>query len=534
MSTSSKKVLLGFEVPSGKPFYIPTAHIVISGMTQLSGKSTTAEAIVRRSKETKALVFLTKRGEKTFFEGSRIQPYYRERFDWEYVRGLLEASMKERLKFETPWIIRICKQARRELSLKYPEDKKLEHVPIGEGLQMVRRLLARALDREKLREFDRNIYTLLAAYMDKVLPVLAASKTRFVDRLELKPGINVMDLTDWYTHEEVQMLVIRSCMEHILQKENNVTVVLPEAWKMLPQSKNTPVKLYFEKFIREGATNINYLIIDAQDLGGVDKSPLRQVSVWIMGKMMEANEVERLIKQTLGLKVPAREIQTLPLGHFMVAAGDEVKKVYAWPHGIPKDIAVAVAKGALPPERVKEMLMEKRRMVERAEGLLSGDYEGRIMDLQKRTEATNKRVDSLVKNDGYLKNEILELKEGIGFLEKKIENLYARGSAGAPPPGSVELQKTLLEVNVTEHTKTFKLNTENMDGKVMWLAKSGFLNEWHSEPEIRNRIRQEGWAVTANITLYNALQRLVKGGFLGKMKKGTMKYKLSPFVNFVE
>jgi len=531
------KVLLGYTVPEAEPFYIPRAHVVITGMTQLSGKSTTAEAIMQRGTETtKSLVFLTKRGEKTFFDGNRIPPYFKERFDWEYVRGLLEASMKERLKFETPWIIKICKQAHRELRLKYPEDKKLEYIPTGEGLNMVRRLIKAILDKEKLREFDRNIYILLAAYMDKVLPVLAQSKDKFVRKLELTPGINVMDLTEWYVHEEVQMLVIRSCMEHILEKGNNVTVVLPEAWKMLPQSRNTPVKLYFEKFIREGATNGNYLIIDAQDLGGVDKTPLRQVSVWIMGKMMETNEVERLIKQTLGLKIPAREIQTLPLGHFMVAAEDIVKMVYVWPHGIPEDIAKAVAKGALPPERVKDMLQEKRNMVERATEVLSGD-------LEKRLEALSRRLDSLVKNDGWLKNEIINLKENDDFLKKNIEDLQRAhtrsvNAKAAVQPASGELQGTLEKVTynleVQPFQKNFKINTANMDGKVMWLASKGFLGEWRSEPEIRNRIRAEGWAVTANITLYNGLQRLVKAGFLGKMKKGAMKYKLSPFVRFTE
>jgi len=526
------KVLLGYTISEAEPFYIPRAHVVITGMTQLSGKSTTAEAIMQRGAETtKSLVFLTKRGEKTFFDGNRIPPYFKERFDWEYVRGLLEASMKERLKFETPWIIKICKQAHRELRVKYPypEDAKLDHIPTGEGLNMVRSLIKSTLDREKLREFDRNIYILLAAYMDKVLPVLAASKDKFVRKLELTPGINVMDLTEWYVHEEVQMLVIRSCMEHILEKGNNVTVVLPEAWKMLPQSRNTPVKLYFEKFIREGATNGNYLIIDAQDLGGVDKTPLRQVSVWIMGKMMETNEVERLIKQTLGLKVPAREIQTLPLGHFLVAAEDAVQKVYVCPHGVPEDIAQAVAKGALPPERVKDMLQKKRSMVERATEVLSGD-------LEKRLEALSKRLDSLVKNDGWLKNEIIDLKETCGFLEKKIEEAHTRAkvavhAAVGDIPGS--LQQMTYNIDVEPLQKDFKINTENMDGKVMWLANKGFLSEWRSEPEIRNQIRSEGWAVTANITLYHAIRRLVKAGFLGKMKKGSMKYKLSPFVCFV-
>jgi len=54
---------------------------------------------------------------------------------------------------------------------------------------------------------------------------------------------------------------------------NNVVVALPE------------------KFIGEGASNGNFLILDAQDLGGVDKTHLRNVSLLVIGKMMEATRL---------------------------------------------------------------------------------------------------------------------------------------------------------------------------------------------------------------------------------------------------
>lgn len=528
------KVLLGYTVPEGEPFYIPRAHGVITGMSNLSGKSTTAEAIVQRSKGIKALVFLTKRGEKTFYSGSRIRPYYRERFDWEYVRGLLEASMKERLKFETPWIIKLCKRAQVELKRKYSDDPELLNVPIGEGLRVIRQLITSTLQNEKLRELDRNMYILLGAYLDKVLPVLEASKTMFVRQLKLQVGMNVMDLTRWYSHEEVQMLVIRSCMEQILEKENDVTVVLVEAWKMLPQSRNTPVKLYFEKFIREGATNGNYLLIDAQDLGGVDKTPLRQVSVWIMGKMMETNEVERLIKQTLGLNVPAQEIQTLPLGHFTVASENKVTKVYVCPWSIPKDIAAAVAKGSLPPERVKTMLQEKRKMVERAEDVLSGNIQTRIAAIEKHVAATNKRLDLCVKNDAWLKNEIIDLKETCAFLEKKIEEIYACAApTGVSTP--IELQKTMYNISVAKKTIDIKLSDETIRGKIMWLAKEGFFASWRGLKDVVSELQRHKWTPPYN-SVKAELSAMANDGRLAQKKSSSRAYlyALPPNVRFTE
>ena len=45
----SETILLGFEEKTGKPFYMKLAHTVVTGMTQISGKTTTLEAIIFRS-----------------------------------------------------------------------------------------------------------------------------------------------------------------------------------------------------------------------------------------------------------------------------------------------------------------------------------------------------------------------------------------------------------------------------------------------------------------------------------------------------
>jgi len=350
------KVLLGFTakdekrgILGGEPYYLPLGHTVITGMTNLSGKTTTVEAILRRSAKAKSLVVLTKRGEKTFPDVKRIPPYYKERFDWEYVRGLLEAAMREKLKFETPWIMRISKQ--------------VQLAPVEQrNLSTWHKNLKQMLTRAELREFDRNIYTLLDGYMDKVTPILDQARQRLATKLELQEGLNVMDLTEWYQQEAFQMVLIGSCMDHILEVENGTRVAMPEAWKMLPQGRNTPVKLRFEKYIREGATNENFLIIDAQDLGGVDKEPLRQVSLWIMGKMMQADEVKRLMKQTFKANIDVEEFQTLKLGHFIIANGidNTVTKVYVWPWDVPEQMAKDVAIGKLSPDVVKEWLIERQ------------------------------------------------------------------------------------------------------------------------------------------------------------------------------
>lgn len=531
------KVILGFE-ESGEPCYITIAHTVITGITDLSGKSTTGEAIFRRAAEEnsqiKILVFLTKRGEKTYADANRIQPYYKERFDWEYVRGLLEAAMKERMKFETPWIIRIAKRSR--------------------SLKEFRRILGEELAREKLRDFDRNIYTLLAAYLDKVLPTLEQAKDQITDRLELKPGLNVMDLTPWYTHEEVQMLVIRSCMEHILEKENQTIVGMPEAWKLLPQTRNTPVKLYFEKFIREGATNGNFLHIDAQDLGGVDKTTLRQVSVWIMGKMLEANEVERLLKQTLRLDVRAEEVQTLTLGRFIVADGtsNKVKKVYVWPYGVPREMAVAVAKGNLSPDVIKQWIQKRQKEfaeAEKARAIMMNQTPLiiRMEELEKRFNNVCDKfsglelsvTDKLRKLDEdwrtYTLDKPVEWKAGEELpdaLKEQIGKIFKELGANTPlnSASAVRLERE-IPVTVVEHeAKEIVKTTKTMEGQIMFVVIKHFAGVPFSEEDLVPTLAQYGWMIrhTSLAPLLGSV--LPKQGLLKKLGGRPPQYQLPEYV----
>lgn len=103
----------------------------------------------------------------------------------------------------------------------------------------------------------------------------------------------------------------------------------------------------------------NVRIHNSQDIGGIDKTPLRQCDNWLMGRMKEAHEVERVLKQLFGMKVKAEEIQTLPLGHFFAAVGNKVQKVYVLPTEVPEEVGVKVAMGILTPEAVRDEYLKK-------------------------------------------------------------------------------------------------------------------------------------------------------------------------------
>ncbi len=315
------KILLGFEVGTGKEVNMGLHHTVITGMTQLSGKTTTLEAIISRANR-RAIAFKTKRGESGFNSYREIPPFFKERADWQYVSTLLEAVMREKMKFERPWIMKATQGTN---SLR----------EVLENVQMLRS--------ESTKSLPENVYTALEEYLKIVVPQV--EKFQFSKNLSLIDGINVMDLTEMTL--ELQGLVIQSTMEYVINNLRETILIVPEAWEHIPQGRNTPVKLYAETFIRKGAAIGNYLFIDSQDIAGIDKIPLRQCNNWILGRQREGHEVDRVREQIGRNKIDADEIRSLPIGHFLAILGDDIKKVYVLPSGVPSKIGRSVAMGEM-------------------------------------------------------------------------------------------------------------------------------------------------------------------------------------------
>jgi hypothetical protein len=315
------KILLGYEIGTGKEVQMGLHHTVITGMTQLSGKTTTLEAIISRANR-HAIAFKTKRGESGFNSYREIPPFFVERADWQYVSTLLEAVMREKMKFERPWIMKATQGTK----------------SLREVLENVQKLHS-----EATKQLSENVYTALEEYLKIVVPQI--EKFKFSKTLEIIDGINVMDLTEMTL--ELQGLVIQSTMEYVINNLHDTILIVPEAWEHIPQGRNTPVKLYAETFIRKGAAIGNYLFIDSQDIAGIDKMPLRQCNNWILGRQREGHEVERVREQIGRNKIDAEEIRSLPLGHFLAILGDDVRKVYVLPAGVPANVGRRVAMGEM-------------------------------------------------------------------------------------------------------------------------------------------------------------------------------------------
>jgi len=395
------KILLGFEVVTGNEVNIAPSHLIVTGITQLSGKTTTLEALISRS-DLKAVAFKTKPGETGFSQGKIIPPFFVERSDWQYVESLLEATLKERLKFERSWIMKACKGAT--------------------TLEEVHKNIKRLLKESREGSLQQSVYTTLDAYFELVLPQLRDAY--FSKELELKERINIMDLEKF--SDEVQGLVIRSVEEYVLKNESGVVVIIPEAWKFIPEGRGSPVKFPTEALIRQGATKKNFVWIDSQDMASVDKTPLKQVSNWILGMQLERNEVQHTLDQIplpSSLKPKPEKIMTLKVGHFIVCNPSFTKEVYVMPTWLNKEISKKVALGGLAVESVMD-----RKKVKIQE--ISYTQEALVSSLREELKKSAKRISDLEKDNSKVldkvknfENELASLKKAKAVPKEKYDEL---------------------------------------------------------------------------------------------------------------
>ncbi len=387
-ATVENRILLGYEVGTGNEVAMSLHHTVITGMTQLSGKTTTMEAIISRANR-RAIAFKTKRGESGFGNYRDIPPFFEERADWQYVSTLLEAVMREKMRFERPWIMKAT-----------------------QGTKSLREVLTnvQALRAEATKELPENIYTALEEYLKIVVPQI--EEFQFSKALDLVDGINVMDLTEMSV--ELQGLVIQSTMEHVITSLHDTILIVPEAWEHIPQGRNTPVKLYAETFIRKGAAIGNYLFIDTQDIAGIDKMPLRQCNNWILGRQREGNEVERVREQIGRAKIEAEEIRSLPIGQFVAILGDDVRKVYVLPAGVPQEMGRRVALGEITAEDVGKFMRQSKEEA----GHLSAETDTRRF-IAPGSDRSMRRVEELEAKLARSDNEIQALKSEVEGLKKE-------------------------------------------------------------------------------------------------------------------
>jgi len=444
----SKSIKLGFEIETGKQIDIKPSHLIVTGITQLSGKTTTLEALIKRS-GLKAIIFKTKIGEKSFTEGTEVAPFFRDRSDYEFVRSLIEAYAKEKLFLEKGTLMMLCKGSASLIEIKRKVDERL-----AEG---------------KLRGLKEEIHIRLQHYLENLIPQIQyanLSKT-----LDMHDGINIMNLERF--SEEAQSLIIQAVADEVLKTMKGVIIVIPEAWKFLPQKYNNPCKRVVESYIRQGATNNNFIWIDSQDMAGVDKIPLKQISTWILGYQAERNEVKHTLDQ---ISIPKKskpkedEIMNLRKGHFFLSCYDGFNKVYVQPIWLEDKDAIKIAKGELNIDEIKAPES--------------------LTPLSISTPKLKQESVEIKFDDGGIKKEIVELRNDFfnkiqelqTYQQNQAEKIYKLESEPKQEINEEELISKLLQKMPTSQANGVSVNEEEIISKVLARVPSGGMKTYEVAP----------------------------------------------------
>ncbi len=427
------QIKLGYEIKTAKEIGINPSHLIVTGITQLSGKTTTLEALIKRS-QLKAIIFKTKIGEKSFTEGTEVPPFFRDRSDYEFVKSLIEAYAKEKLFLEKGTLMRLCKGSSSLVDIKKRVDEEL-----AEG---------------NLKGLKEEIHTRLQHYLENLIPQIQYANLS--STLDIREGINIMNLERF--SEEAQSLIIQSVADEVLKTMKGVIIVIPEAWKFLPQKYNNPCKRVVESFIRQGATNKNFIWIDSQDMAGVDKIPLKQISTWILGYQSERNEVKHTLDQISlpkKMKPKEEEIMGLKKGHFFLSCYEGVYNVYVQPSWLSDEDAVKIAKGKLDVDKIEvpDNLTPYSRPIQEGE--------------QKKAE--------IEFDDSKIRKDLIELRSDFfdkiqelqDFGRKLAEQIYTLKSQTHEVNEEEIISKVLQKLPSTSNTAQTSINKEEIISEVL-------------------------------------------------------------------
>ncbi|HEY1209965.1 MAG TPA: hypothetical protein VGE85_11395 [Terracidiphilus sp.] len=318
---SERRILLGYELGSGIPVRIPAAHMVVTGITQMSGKTTTLEALVARL-GLRAVAFVTKRGEGCFGEAAtaaRIPAYFDQRADWQSAEERIEEYLGEPLpKSYRPHLMRACENAK--------------------TLTEVLKTLDKMQDEGSGQEASAGY--VLGSYLRSLLAQFA-DEAESQSGLQLHAGLNVIDLSRYSL--ALQSIAIASAIDWICERELNIVTLVPEAWEFLPRVGRTPAKSAAIRLARKGACCGNYLWVDSQDLASIDPEIRKACTVYLLGVQREANEVRRTLTHIpKDRRRPSeRELMQLGRGWFYCSYERELACVYVQPTWLDSDPARA-------------------------------------------------------------------------------------------------------------------------------------------------------------------------------------------------
>jgi len=395
---------------------------------------------------------------------------------------------------------------------------------------------------DMLEVIEREMKTVRSGYIKNNLKILRYFIKRLVkehekfqwsDGLELNDGINVLNISKMSI--QMQQLVVGSAINYIQDNLTNITVIIDEAHRFVPQGQTSGCSRDIVTFIREGRASSNWLWLADQTMTGISKDLLKQMQYWILGRQSELNEAERTVKQiprAKSLGVNTEAIQTLGLGEFLVVSYEWAKITYIWPIWITEEIAMDVALG-------KRTAKSVARLENKSPGDDDMAWKGKYTDLSKEHEQLKR---DKRESDKKQKQIITGLEKKIADIEARMVKLDEKTKSKKkdskdtsasivgpsskvqenPPteeikvPESISVETIQPKITIIVKQPPLTLNDEDVLGRVAILYADGMfpIDTWLRNNDITKGFLSHGWPAPNSNTLRKAMLQLARWGYV--------------------
>jgi hypothetical protein len=426
------------------------------------------------------------------------------------------------------------------------------------------------------------------------LPLEAAFAHEYV-KAALEKGIslvvNVSDIED----DADQIKFVSSFLWNLYRLEQKYRRVLflvleeadiwaPQMWDQTSKQSLSRVSLIAKHGRKIGI----FPILISQRPADLHKSPLSQCNINLFGKFTSPADLDPktglmfLVKKQ-HLQITEEEIMKLPTGSFIVShkAGVDTVAVRErlCPHGadtplieakpftadlsqalgnlreeISKAVEAKKAEESIIKRQEKEILQLKGQMKElEAEANIKlsmkemlegngsapqgpGSNPAELLKLKEENDGLRFRVDALNTFNEKLateNNAFLKMKDAFAeFLPTVLPSTVPTAN-GNEQNNTVGLQRAVTIVDVAAAEKLVTINTENMRGKILTVARKGKLETWRQLGEIVKAVEEDRWSASPQ-EVNNALNDLEKQGLIAKKHTDRNYYCLAQGVSFAK
>lgn len=338
----------------------------------------------------------------------------------------------------------------------------------------------------------------------------------------------------------------------------------PQMWDQVSKQSLSRVSLIAKHGRKIGI----FPILISQRPADLHKSPLSQCNVNLFGKFtspadLDAKTGVMFVVKKLHLPIDEKKIMELETGHFVVSDKGGVHTVAVrkrlCPHGAdtplieakPFTADLSNALGNLRDEIMKALeakkaeqseikrlererdqlkvqvkeLTEKANIKISVKEMLSDrpspGFEPGSSEAVEENAKLHETVEALRKELEVIRREKAELLEEVSDFEvfkHALEKILPTNMPTSMPtniPTEVGLQTTTTIVDVPSAEKFVTINTESVEGKILFIAKKGKLATWQRLGDVVKAILDERWNVTTP-QVNNALTKLAKDGLVAK------------------